>query len=47
MTERKFFAARFILVALALFAFSGFLTLSGIMLADLLYVAADPRIKLS
>ena len=32
---------------MALFAFSGFLTLSGIMLADLLYVAADPRIKLS
>ncbi|MBR7103594.1 MAG: ABC transporter permease [Lentisphaeria bacterium] len=32
---------------MALFAFSGFLTLAGIMLADLLYVAADPRIKLT
>ena len=31
---------------MALFAFSGFLTLAGIMLSDLLYVAADPRIKL-
>ena len=32
---------------MALFAFSGFLTLAGIMLSDLLYVAADPRIKLT
>ena len=32
---------------MALFAFSGFLTLAGIMLSDLLYVAADPRIKLN
>ena len=31
----------------SLFAFSGFLTLAGIMLSDLLYVAADPRIKLT
>ena len=32
---------------MALFAFSGFLTLAGIMVSDLLYVAADPRIKLT
>ena len=32
---------------MALFAFSGFLTLAGIMLSDLLYMAADPRIKLN
>lgn len=32
---------------MALFAFSGFLTLAGIMISDFLYVAADPRIKLS
>ena len=31
---------------MALFAFTGMLTLAGIFLADLLYVAADPRIKL-
>lgn len=32
---------------MALFAFTGFLTLSGILLSDLLYAAADPRIKLN
>ena len=32
---------------MALFAFSGFLTLAGIMISDLLYMAADPRIKLT
>lgn len=32
---------------MALFAFSGALTLAGILLADLLYLAADPRIRLS
>ena len=32
---------------MALFAFSGFLTLAGIIISDLLYVAADPRIKLT
>ena len=31
---------------MALFAFTGMLTLAGIFIADLLYVAADPRIKL-
>ncbi|MBE6366939.1 MAG: ABC transporter permease [Lentisphaerae bacterium] len=31
---------------MALFAFTGALTLLGILLADLLYTAADPRIKL-
>ncbi len=32
---------------MALFAFAGFLTLLGILISDLLYVAVDPRIKLS
>ena len=32
---------------MALFAFSGVLTLAGILIADLLYLAADPRIRLS
>lgn len=32
---------------MALFAISGILTLLGILVADLLYVAADPRIKLN
>ena len=32
---------------MALFAFAGLLTLSGIFLSDMLYLAADPRIKLS
>ena len=32
---------------MALFAFAGFLTLTGILISDLLYVAADPRIKLA
>jgi len=32
---------------MALFSFAGALTLAGILLADLLYVAADPRIKLA
>ncbi len=32
---------------MALFAFAGILTLGGILLADLLYVAADPRISLT
>ena len=32
---------------MALFAFAGMLTLSGIFLSDMLYLAADPRIKLS
>lgn len=32
---------------MALFAFSGGLTLVGILLADVLYLAADPRIRLS
>ncbi len=31
---------------MALFAFAGMLTLGGIFLADMLYLAADPRIKL-
>ncbi len=31
---------------MALFAFSGMLTLGGVFLADMLYLAADPRIKL-
>ncbi|MCI7643767.1 MAG: ABC transporter permease [Lentisphaeria bacterium] len=31
---------------MALFAFSGILTLSGVLLSDLLYMAADPRITL-
>ena len=30
---------------MGLFSFSGFLTLAGILLADILYVAADPRIS--
>ncbi len=32
---------------MALFCFAGGLTLAGILLADLLYLAADPRIKLA
>ena len=32
---------------MALFAFSGALTLTGILVSDLLYMAVDPRIKLS
>ena len=32
---------------MALFAFAGALTLAGILLADLLYLAVDPRIRLS
>ena len=32
---------------MALFAFSGVLTLAGILLADILYLAVDPRIRLS
>lgn len=32
---------------MALFAFSGALTLAGILLADILYLATDPRIRLS
>ncbi len=32
---------------MALFAFSGALTLAGILIADLCYLAADPRIRLS
>ena len=31
---------------MALFAFTGMLTLGGIFLSDMLYLAADPRIKL-
>ncbi len=32
---------------MALFAFAGALTLAGVLIADLLYLAADPRIKLT
>ena len=32
---------------MALFFFSGVLTLSGILMADLLYAAADARIRLA
>ena len=32
---------------MALFAFAGALTLAGILISDLLYLAADPRIKLT
>ena len=32
---------------MALFAFTGILTLTGILLSDLLYMAADPRIRLT
>ena len=32
---------------MALFAFAGMLTLTGIFISDMLYLAADPRIKLS
>lgn len=32
---------------MALFAFAGALTLAGILIADLLYLAADPRIRLT
>lgn len=32
---------------MALFAFAGMLTLAGIFISDMLYLAADPRIKLS
>lgn len=31
---------------MALFAFSGALTLAGIFIADMLYLAVDPRIRL-
>ena len=34
-------------LVMALFAFSGALTLAGVLLSDLLYAAADPRISLS
>jgi len=37
--------SRDIPLMMALFAFGGFLTLAGIMLADILYVVADPRIS--
>lgn len=37
-------SSRDIPLMMALFSFSGFLTLSGILLADILYVIADPRI---
>lgn len=37
--------SRDIPLMMGLFAFSGFLTLAGILLADILYVAADPRIS--
>ncbi len=40
-------SSRDIPLVMALFSFSGFLTLSGILLADLLYAAADPRISFS
>lgn len=32
---------------MALFAFTGILTLTGLLISDLLYMAADPRIRLS
>jgi peptide/nickel transport system permease protein len=32
---------------IALFCFSGVLTLTGILVSDLLYMAVDPRIRLS
>jgi len=38
-------SSRDIPLVMALFSFSGFLTLSGILLADILYVLADPRIR--
>lgn len=34
-------------LVMTLFAISGFLTLAGLLLADLLYLAADPRISLT
>ena len=37
-------SSRDIPLMMALFAFSGFLTLGGILLSDILYVLADPRI---
>ena len=37
-------SSRNIPLMMALFAFSGFLTLAGILLSDILYVIADPRI---
>lgn len=37
--------SRDIPLMMGLFSFTGFLTLSGILLADMLYVAADPRIS--
>ena len=40
-------SSRDIPLVMALFSFSGFLTLAGILIADLLYVAADPRICFS
>ena len=37
--------SRDIPVLMALFGFGGSLTLAGIIIADLMYVAADPRIS--
>ena len=37
--------SRDIPVLMALFGFGGILTLAGIIIADLMYVAADPRIS--
>ena len=37
-------SSRDIPLLMALFAFGGALTLAGILLSDLLYVLADPRI---
>ena len=37
-------SSRDIPLLMTLFAFSGFLTLAGILLSDILYVIADPRI---
>lgn len=34
-------------LAMALFAFAGVLTLGGVFISDMLYMAADPRIKLA
>jgi peptide/nickel transport system permease protein len=38
-------SSRDIPLMMALFAFSGFLTLTGILIADILYVIIDPRIS--
>jgi peptide/nickel transport system permease protein len=38
-------SSRDIPLLMALFSFGGFLTLSGILISDLLYVIADPRIS--